>query len=215
MDFPIRIPLTWASALLFVLAVAGASSAAAGTSKEELYGQYGGPFALVDHHGRGVTDTDFKGRYMLVFFGYTYCPDVCPTDLRIIGDAMDMLGDAGESVQPLFITIDPERDTPEVLADFVANFHPRLLGLTGSKQQIASIANDYGVTFFKVFFPPSVSVSDDQSENTSDDDNAAYLVNHSAATYLMGPDGKFITYFPHATTPENMARQIHRIMGRP
>lgn len=93
------------------------------------YGQYGGPFTLIDHHGKTVTDRDFLGRYLMVFFGYTYCPDVCPTTMQVVGDALDMLGDEGRNIQPVFISVDPKRDTPKTLAEYVGHFHPRMIGL--------------------------------------------------------------------------------------
>ena len=104
-----------------------------------------GQFALIDHTGRRVTDQDFQGSYLLIFFGYTHCPDICPTALTLIGNAMDQLGPRAQDVQPLFITLDPERDTYEVLADFVPYFHPRLIGLTGTLDQIRTVAKTYFV----------------------------------------------------------------------
>ena len=111
-----------------------------------------GAFSLVDHTGRSVTHQDFLGRFMLIFFGYTHCPDICPTDLLVMSQALDMLGAAGERVQPIFITIDPERDTPRVMAEFVAHFHPRLVGLTGAPEQVAAAAEVYRVRYRK-FYP--------------------------------------------------------------
>ena len=105
----------------------------------------GGPFALIDHTGEPRTDADFRGKLLLVYFGFTFCPDICPTDLQAIGLAVDQLGAAGESVQPLFITVDPERDTPEHLADYVSLFHPRLIGLTGSREAIRQAAGLQGL----------------------------------------------------------------------
>ena len=96
----------------------------------------GGPFALIDHTGTSRTERDFRGKLMLVYFGFTYCPDICPTDLQNIGLALDRLGAVGDKVQPLFITVDPERDTPAHLADYVPMFHPRLIGLTGDAEAI-------------------------------------------------------------------------------
>ena len=93
----------------------------------------GGPFALIDHNGKPRTNEEFRGKLMLVYFGFTYCPDVCPTDLQNIGLALDQLGPAGETIQPLFITVDPARDTAEHLKDYVPMFHPRLIGLTGDR----------------------------------------------------------------------------------
>src|SRR5256885_1898476 len=95
----------------------------------------GGPFTLVDHTGRTRTDADFRGKFLLVYFGFTFCPDVCPTDLQVISSAIDQLDAAGELLQPLFITVDPERDTPAHLSQYVPMFHPRLIGMTGNVDQ--------------------------------------------------------------------------------
>src|SRR5436853_1443434 len=103
----------------------------------------GGPFALIDQSGKPRTDKDFRGKLMLVYFGFTYCPDVCPTDLQNIGLALDELGEAGGKIQPLFITVDPARDTPEHLRDYVPMFHPRLIGLTGDTAAIHAAAAAY------------------------------------------------------------------------
>ncbi|MBI1207622.1 MAG: redoxin domain-containing protein [Azospirillum sp.] len=152
----------------------------------------GGPFTLTDHTGRRVTDADFTGRYRLIYFGYTYCPDVCPTELQAMSTALDRLGADGERLQPLFITIDPARDTPAHLADYVALFHPRLIGLTGSAAEIAAAARAYRVYYAR---PPG---GDDQT----------YLMDHSSFVYLMGPDGQFLTAFPSGVDPEKMAAGI-------
>ena len=156
--------------------------------------QIGGPFTLIDHTGRQVTDSDFKGKFMLIFFGYTYCPDICPTTLTEISDAVNMLGDQQEDVVPVFVTVDPERDTTEHLGEYVTFFHPRLVGLTGSLEQIADVARAYKIYFRKGEIP--------------DDDPGGYLVDHSSIAYLIGRDGDFVTHFSHGTTPEDMARRI-------
>lgn len=173
----------------------------------------GGPFALVDHRGKSVTDADFRGRYMLVFFGYTFCPDVCPTDLQVIGDAMEMLGDKSENVQPIFITVDPERDTAAVLAEYVVNFHPRLLGLTGTKEQIAEAAKAYRAVYFKAETKTAQSKTNTGAQNAGAESDGYYLMNHTAITYLMGPDGKFVTHFSHGTTAETMAEELRRVVN--
>ncbi len=151
-----------------------------------------GAFSLVDHRGRAVTNKTYRGKYMLVFFGYTHCPDVCPTDLQVMSDTVDLLGAAGKKVQPIFITIDPERDKVKVLAAYVANFHKRLTGLTGTKVQVAAAAKKYGVRYRR-YFPP---------------DGAAYLMDHSAAMYLIGPGGKGISRYPHGMTAKDIAADI-------
>jgi cytochrome oxidase Cu insertion factor (SCO1/SenC/PrrC family) len=149
----------------------------------------GGPFALTDQHGRRRTDADFRGRLMLVYFGFTYCPDICPTDLQSMGLAIDRLGAAGEAVQPLFITVDPERDTPEHLADYVTMFHPRLIALTGDAAAIRDAARAYRVYYAKVPTP----------------DSGDYTVDHSGFIYLLDGAGKYVGFFPPGTPPDNMA----------
>lgn len=153
----------------------------------------GGPFTLTAHDGRVVSDKDFAGKYRLIFFGYTFCPDICPTELQSIAQAMDLMGDAGGDVQPLFITIDPARDTAPVLADYVKLFHPTILGLTGTEAQIAAVAKAYRVYFARSQEPAAAD---------------AYLMDHSTFGYLMAPDGSFITVFAKGTTPEQMVAAI-------
>lgn len=152
--------------------------------------QIGGPFELVDETGRTVTDQTFRGKWMLMFFGFTYCPDVCPTTLNDIAVALDRLGDEASGIQPLFITVDPERDTPEVIADYTAAFDDRILGLTGTAEQIEAAAKVYRVYFSKV------------------PQGDTYTMDHSAIVYLMGPDGRFVTHFSHQTGGEAMAQEV-------
>ncbi len=157
----------------------------------------GGPFTLVAHTGKTVTDADFRGKYLLVNFGYTFCPDVCPTTLQKMALALDELGDDAAAVQPLFITIDPQRDTREVLAAYVAAFDPRIIGLTGSPQQIADVAKAYHAYYAKV-----------DAKDGGDD----YLMDHSAFIYLMGPDGRFLTALPYQKSPQEIAETIRTYM---
>lgn len=166
----------------------------------------GGPFQLVDHTGKNITEADYRGRFMLIFFGYGYCPDVCPTELATMAAAMDLLGDRAEKIQPLFISVDPMRDTPAFLADYVVNFHPRLVGLTGTAEQVAAAAKAY-----RVFYARSGAVIYDQSGKPASDD---YFMDHSAFVYLMGPDGEYRTMFRRATTPQTMAGTIAGILDQ-
>lgn len=152
----------------------------------------GGPFTLTNHKGETVTDASFHGRYMLVFFGYGYCPDVCPTELANMAMAMEYLGPTADTVQPVFITVDPARDTPEYLAQYVAHFHPKLVGLTGTESEIQKIAKAYRVFYAKV-----------PSEKPRE-----YLVDHSSFVYLMGPDGGYVAMFRHLTNPQEMANAV-------
>ena len=152
----------------------------------------GGPFTLVDHTGKPRTDADFRGKLMLVYFGFSFCPDVCPTDLMAIGQAVDKLGPGGDAVQPLFVTVDPDRDTPARLADYVPFFHLRLLGLTGDAAQIRDAARLYRVFYAKVAIEGA----------------AEYTVDHSGFVYLMDRDGKYLGFFPPGTPSDRMVAVI-------
>jgi protein SCO1/2 len=155
----------------------------------------GGPFTLTDQNGKRVTDQDFRGKYMLIFFGYTYCPDVCPSELQVMSAALDELGPEADKIQPIFITIDPARDTPETLKVYVSNFHPRMMGLTGSDQDIAAVAKAYRIYYAKA----------QGSENQKD-----YLMDHSSILYLMGPDGKFVKHFTYGTDAKGLAEALRQ-----
>jgi cytochrome oxidase Cu insertion factor (SCO1/SenC/PrrC family) len=157
-------------------------------------GTVGGPFESIDHRGNKRTDADFRGKLLLVYFGYTYCPDVCPTDLMQIGLAVDKLGAAGGEVQPLFISVDPERDTVSVLAAYVALFHPRLIGLTGTEAQIRAAADEYKA-YYARYSPPG---------------GGDYLIDHTGFIYLMGRSGEYLGFFPPGTSADRMAEIIGR-----
>lgn len=158
----------------------------------------GGPFSLVDHTGKPVTDKDYAGKYKLVFFGFTFCPDICPTELQVLAQAMDALGDDAARVQPLFISIDPQRDTPAQLAEYVAMFHPSITGLTGTPEQVAAVAKAYRVYYAK-------------APGGNGDD---YLMDHSTFTYLMGPDGQFLKVLPRGTSPDEIVQSIRSYLAR-
>jgi protein SCO1/2 len=152
----------------------------------------GGPFELVDSTGRTVRDDAFRGRLMLVYFGYTWCPDVCPTELQNMSAALDLLGDDAAEVAPIFITVDPERDTVETMAEYQEHFHPSLVALTGSPTQVAAAAKAYRVYYAK-------GPADRPGE---------YLMDHSSFVYLMDRKGGYLTHFAPATPPEQMAARI-------
>jgi cytochrome oxidase Cu insertion factor (SCO1/SenC/PrrC family) len=153
----------------------------------------GGPFTLTDQHGNQVTEADFEGRFMLIYFGYTYCPDFCPMSLSTMVQALDLLTpeEAGQVV-PILITIDPARDTVAQLADYVPLFSPRLVGLTGSEDQVTAAAKEYRVYFNKV----------------AQDDPDAYLMDHSTFIYLMGPEGEYRRHFGANAPPEELAEGL-------
>ena len=155
--------------------------------------QIGGPFTLTDHTGVVRSEQDFRGKLMLIYFGYTYCPDVCPTALSDMALVMDALGDEAVKLRPMFITVDPSRDTPERLKPYVANFHPKLVGLTGSETAVAAAAKAYRVYFAK---------------SNTEAGSGEYLMDHTSIIYLMGPDGRYLTHFSHGVTAEKMAKRI-------
>jgi len=159
----------------------------------------GGPFSLLDHHGRRVSEKDFAGRYMLVYFGYTYCPDVCPAELQVMSEGLRLLGDKqAREITPIFITIDPKRDDVTQMASYVANFHPRLVGLTGTEAEITKAAKAYRVYFAKV------------TGDGADDD--AYTMDHTSIIYLMDSDGAYLAHFPHGTSAPKMAERLAKLI---
>ncbi len=157
----------------------------------------GGAFALVDGSGAPVTDKTYRGKYMLVFFGFTFCPDVCPTTLNQVADALDRLGPKADRVAPLFITVDPKRDTPAAMQAFTAAFSPRVIGLTGSVEQVAQVARAYRVYF---------------AERRTGQGATDYTMDHSAILYLMGPDGRFLAPIRAEASGEQMAAELTRLL---
>jgi len=151
----------------------------------------GGPFRLTDHTGKSVSDADFRGRYMLIYFGYSFCPDVCPTTLGVMSQALKKAGDKAGRVVPIFITIDPERDTPKVLADYMKAFGPAFVGLTGTAAQIQDVEKKYRV--YAVKKPLA---------------GGNYGMDHSSVLYLMGPDGKLISFYDEAISPDDLAKDL-------
>jgi cytochrome oxidase Cu insertion factor (SCO1/SenC/PrrC family) len=156
----------------------------------------GGPFQLTDHTGRSVTEGDFSSAHKIVYYGYTFCPDVCPTGLTVITEALDLLGPKASKVKPLFITVDPERDTVAVMADYHQHFHPSFSNLTGTPAQIAEVARVY-----RVFY-----------QKADDEGSSDYLMDHSAVTYLMAPGGGFLAHFGPETTPEQLAETLRNVL---
>jgi cytochrome oxidase Cu insertion factor (SCO1/SenC/PrrC family) len=156
----------------------------------------GGPFTLTDHTGKRVTNKDFEGKFMLVYFGYTYCPDVCPAELQVMSAAIDQLGEKGKKVTPVVVSIDPERDTVAQLNTYVANFHPRLVGLTGTPEEVRAAAKAFRVYYAKA-----------KSESASD-----YLMDHSSIVYLMSPKGEYLAHFPYGTDVDKMAEGIAKFL---
>ena len=156
----------------------------------------GGPFTLTDQNGRTVTEKDFRGKYTLVSFGYTFCPDICPTELGVMTEALNKLGAKGEAITPVFITIDPKRDTVEQVKNYVGSFHPRFVGLTGTEEQIRQAASAYRVYYAQA----------DGGDAKTD----AYLMDHSTFIYLMSPEGEYVSHFGYGISADDLAARIEK-----
>ncbi|NQU61591.1 MAG: SCO family protein [Rhodospirillales bacterium] len=180
----------------------------------------GGPFSLVNQLGQSVTEADFKGRFMLIYFGYTYCPDICPAALTDIGIVLDDLGAAADRIAPIFITVDPLRDTPEYLKEYLSHFDPRLIGLTGTEAQIAAVAKAYKIFYKKEVPAPGAEApahahahAEGAAEaHAHEADEGDYDVSHMSIMFLMGPDGVYRTRFSHGTSVDDIARGIRKFL---
>jgi protein SCO1/2 len=193
MDASRRGLLTAVGGGAFALALAGAGVYIYLTPPAASGLAVGGPFTLASGDQPEVTDRRFRGKYMLIYFGYTFCPDVCPTTLSAVADALDQLGPLADKLQPLFITVDPKRDTPAVVKQYAAAFSPRLIGLSGTEAQIAAVAKEYHV-YYEIHAPKP--------------GRADYAVDHSSALYLMGPDGGFVALIPADGSSEQIAARL-------
>jgi len=160
--------------------------------------QIGGVFTLTDQHGIKRSTSEFHGTYQLIYFGYSFCPDICPLGLQNMSGALTALGRDIEAVQPLFVTIDPERDTVENLKIYASNFHPKFTMLTGTPQEIAPVLKSYKVYAAKA--KPDGTMAD-------------YLIDHSTMIYLMGRKGQFLKSFPHTASPEELAKAITMLLA--
>ena len=158
----------------------------------------GGPFQLQNGDGKTVTDRDFRGKYMLVYFGYTFCPDVCPTTLNAVADAMDKLGSGASKIRPVFITVDPKRDTPAVVKQYAAAFGPSITGLTGSAEEIAQVAREYRVYY---------------AEHRTGPGPNDYSMDHSSILYLIAPDGSFVAPVRADQSGDEMAAELKKLIG--
>ncbi len=196
-----RVCALFVAASLFGCGVTAAAEqpSAAQMMDDLMYGRgsVGGPFTLTDHTGKPRSDTEFRGKLMIVYFGYTYCPDVCPSDLMAITQALDALGPAAEGVQPVFITIDPERDTKR-LADYVAAFHHSLIGLTGSPDEIRRVADSYKAFYAKV----------------PDQRTGGYSIDHAGIIYLMGRNGEYLGFMPPQTNPDRLNEVLRKNLAK-
>jgi cytochrome oxidase Cu insertion factor (SCO1/SenC/PrrC family) len=160
-------------------------------------GTVGGPFTLADQTGRTRSDSEFRGKLMIVYFGYTFCPDVCPADLMAITQALDALGPAARDIQPIFITVDPERDS-KGLGDYVAAFHRSFIGLTGSPEEVRKVANAYKAFYTKV-----------PGERAGE-----YAIDHTGVIYLMGRAGEYLGFMPPQTGPEKLTQVLRQYLSK-
>jgi protein SCO1/2 len=195
-----------ACALLVLLSLLGCGTSVAAEQQSAaemmddlMYGRgtVGRPFTLSDQNGKPRSDNEFRGKLMIVYFGYTYCPDICPTDLMAITQALEALGPAADGIQPVFITIDPERDT-KVLAEYLAAFYPSFVGLTGSEQELRQVAN-----FYKAFY---AKVPVQRGEG--------YSIDHAGVVYLMGRSGEYLGFIPPQTNPERLTEILRKYLAR-
>ena len=154
----------------------------------------GGPFSLVNHNGRTVSEEDFKGEYLLVYFGFTHCADTCPLGLYVISAALKQLAGLGDQVRPVFVTLDPKRDTVDVMSEYVQAFHPRMVGLTGTHEQVTAMAKTFGMAFM---------VGDFDGE---------YVVYHTTFTFLMNREGEFLKAFSHGLEIDELSHAIREVL---
>jgi protein SCO1/2 len=192
------IPIVLAVAVVSAFYISRASDTvpALGRNVQTGTAQIGGPFSLIDQDGVKRSSSDFRGRFLLIYFGYSYCPDVCPTTLSLMGDALDKLGTKADRIVPVFITVDPERDTPAKLKPYMAAFGPRFVGLTGDLASIKKVAGLYRVYIKKEPL-----------------EGGGYGMDHSSVIYLMGPDGQFVTYWDDTSIgPDKLAAEIRKYL---
>jgi protein SCO1/2 len=195
--------LACAAALAALLAAAHAGETAKQQTAAEMMddlmygrGSIGGPFTLVDQDGKPRSDSEFRGRLMIVYFGYTFCPDVCPTDLMAITQALDRLGPDAAGVQPIFISIDPERDA-KAMREYLSAFHKSFVGLTGMPDDIRKVANAYKAFYVKV----------------EDSKTGAYSIDHAGVIYLMGRDGRYLGFMPPQTSPDRLVEILRKYLA--
>lgn len=190
----------WATILLAgVLALTAATAAFGGETPAAAEPEINSRYVLVNVKGRMIGNEDFPGRFQLISFGYTSCPDVCPTTLAAMTQILQDLGDKAPRLQPIFITVNPERDTKEALARYTAFFDPRIIGLTGPPELVRAAADHFKVTYRKYLEPGAAPNS--------------YSVDHTAGMYLLGPDGMFIVKFAHIASPQEIAARIGEMMA--
>lgn len=184
--------------LAMLFGMSGGGYAASSADEDEPEVGVVSRYLLMDTRGRAVSDQDFRGRFQLLAFGYTFCPDICPTTLAEMSLVLEKLGKRASRVQPIFVTVDPERDTPEVLKRYTAFFDERILGLTGSPELVRRVADHFKVRYAKHREPGAPPEQ--------------YTVDHSAGMYLLGPDGRFLTKFAYAMPPAEIAERLAKLI---
>jgi cytochrome oxidase Cu insertion factor (SCO1/SenC/PrrC family) len=196
---PSRQKLIFASVMLVLALIISAIGLSLNTTATHSSGTalIGGPFHMVNHKGEAVTEKSYAGQYMLLFFGFTSCKDVCPTELQVMTAALQELGTDAEKITPLFVTVDPDRDTVDVMKTYVSAFHPRLQGLTGTAVEVAEIAKAYHIFYAKVPNP---------------NDPTDYEMDHASIIYLMGPDGTFLKHFTYTTDAKALAEGLKKVL---
>jgi len=195
---PHRVRIGWRNLMPFIVAASMFGAAPLGSAVGPAMPDAAGvPFVLAATDGAIVTDKTYRGKWLVVYFGYTFCPDTCPTMLSAIASALEALGPRAAMVQPLFITIDPGRDTPQILAEFVKTFDPRIVALRGTPVQTGAIAQGYGVIYQR-----------------DDSDKGAYLYEHTSYVYVMNPEGRFIEAFAGDADGDTIARRLSQLMPR-
>lgn len=173
----------------------------------------GGDFTLTDQRGVTVSDRDFRGRLMLVYFGFTHCPDICPVSASSLSKTMELLGAQADQVVPVFITVDPERDTPKVMADYFANFDKRFVALTGSAEAVKKAADAYKAYYSRTEPPEGEENAHQHMQGGHEGHGAGdYMVDHSGYIYLMDRNGKYIRHFSYDASPEEMAQAVRPLL---
>ncbi len=169
----------------------------------------GGGFTLVDHNGKTVTEQDFAGRHMLVFFGYTNCPDVCPLTLNTLTEVLDKMGKDADQIRPVFVSVDPRRDTPSVIKEYLSGFHKSFIGLTGTAGQVTAAKRTFRI-YSQIAKDPDKQADSTYKDPVKGADEDAYLVDHSSIAYLMGPDGIFKTFLRHSASADAMLAKLKK-----
>ncbi|MBY0407038.1 MAG: SCO family protein [Rickettsiales bacterium] len=173
----------------------------------------GGPFTLTDQNGQTVHESDFRGKLMLVFFGFTHCPEICPVTVKTLSDVMGMLGEKADQVAPIFITVDPARDTPEVMKAYLENFDKRFLGLTGAQEDITAVQAAYKAYAAKaVTESPEAEAGHEAHDHGAEADAKDYTMDHSAYVYLMDKEGKYHKIFSYTTPAAELAKAVEQAL---